>query len=121
MQVHEASFSSLSRPRKVSWGGSLSYGGTLLLGAELPARARLACVECLAERRHSCSVVWLHPSRAKAATNPTANFTLTNSTNLIAKFNAAAGSWIRNFDCVLKRNSAHLSPSSSSVPLENYL
>lgn len=30
-------------------------------------------------------------------------------------------SWMRNFDCVLKRNSAHLSPSSTSVLLENYL
>lgn len=43
-----------------------------------------------------------------------------------AAFDAGTGSqrtdsWMRNFDCVLKRNSTHLSPSSTSVLLENYL
>ena len=114
-----------------SFGGSLNhpkksylnkYRSPLLVGSDLlswtPYAPAVACLECLAERRHSCSLVWSYQS-PNCANKSNTNI-LTNHINLVAKFNAA-GSWIRNFNCVLKRNSAHLSPSSSSVPLENYL
>ena len=63
---------------------------------------------------HSSSITTTHSNTLHATTNTFATATATNTAN--------TASWIRNFDVVLtKRNSAHLSPSSSSVPLENYL
>ncbi|KAH9401124.1 hypothetical protein TYRP_002714 [Tyrophagus putrescentiae] len=62
---------------------------------------------------HSSSITTTHSNTLHATTTNTFA-TATNTAN--------TASWIRNFDVVLtKRNSAHLSPSSSSVPLENYL
>lgn len=168
-------------------------------GSSSSNASNCSCLECcsrdvisertLAERRHSCSVLWslppgppfssrpgkaafstsgspFSPSKTPAVTNP--NFfalssslnasysysatplpsplllsnlthsltatiststaqsnnhtTANNSANITTASAAGHPSWIRNFDVVLtKRNSAHLSPSSSSVPLENYL
>ncbi|KAI2806141.1 hypothetical protein BLOT_005152 [Blomia tropicalis] len=169
MKLHHEPFGTVTNRYVRGPSRGQLHRGTFLFGPDLsgPLVTTLShprgsstngsCVapECYAERRHSCSVVWLNQTRS-VTNHVTPHQSLqhqtpqhqcqlqlqtqhqqqyshnnnhkpiihpTNRTNLVATFNAAAaaGSWIRNFDCVLKRNSAHLSPSSSSVPLENYL
>ena len=104
--------------RSIKASSTSKYRSALLLTPISNDPHSVSCFRCCAERRHSCTFV-PHNHHSLKHFHDTSNFTITNPTNF-AKFNAA-GSWIRNFDCVLKRNSAHLSPSSSSVPLENYL
>lgn len=70
---------------------------------------------------HSSSFSSANHSSSITTHSNTLHATTTN-TFATATNTANTASWIRNFDVVLtKRNSAHLSPSSSSVPLENYL